>query len=79
MITNLSLQLSHWYQSLAHLTLGSLLKSSEVMVCQVHKIPAELNKVDGSILCSRIYMFINIVWSKEELPEKWKESYRICV
>jgi hypothetical protein len=38
------------------------------------QIPAELIKAGGETLCSEIHKLICSVWSKEELPQQWKES-----
>ena len=38
------------------------------------QIPAQLFKGGGRTIRSEIYKFINVIWSKEELPEEWKES-----
>jgi hypothetical protein len=38
------------------------------------QIPAELIKAGGSKIFSEIHKLINSVWSKEELPDQWKES-----
>jgi hypothetical protein len=37
------------------------------------QIPAELIQAGGDILLSAIHKLINSVWSKEELPDQWKE------
>jgi len=37
------------------------------------QIPPELFKAGGRTIHS-IYIFINVIWNKEELPEEWKES-----
>jgi hypothetical protein len=36
--------------------------------------PAELIQAGSEILLSTIHKFINSVWYKEELPDKWRES-----
>jgi len=36
-------------------------------------IPAKLFKAGGRTIRSEIHKFINVIWNKEELPEKWKE------
>jgi hypothetical protein len=41
--------------------------------------PAELIKAGGSKICSEIHKLINSIWSKEELPEQWKESIVVPV
>jgi hypothetical protein len=38
------------------------------------QIPAELIKAGDDALQSEIYKLINSIWSKEELPDQWKES-----
>jgi hypothetical protein len=38
------------------------------------QIPAELIKAGGEILRSEIHRLIYSIWSKEELPQQWKES-----
>jgi hypothetical protein len=38
------------------------------------QIPAELIQVRSKTLQSEIHRLINYVWSKEELPDQWKES-----
>jgi hypothetical protein len=43
------------------------------------QIMAELIKVEGETLWSEIHKLINCVWSKEELPNRWKESIIIPV
>jgi hypothetical protein len=40
----------------------------------VDQIPAELIKAEGRIIRSEIHKLIISIWSKEELPEEWKES-----
>jgi hypothetical protein len=37
------------------------------------QIPAELIQAGGEMLLSAIHKLINSVWSKEELPDQWKE------
>jgi hypothetical protein len=37
------------------------------------QIPTELIQTGGEILLSEIHKLINSVWSKEELPDQWKE------
>jgi hypothetical protein len=37
------------------------------------QILAEVIKAGGEILLSAIHKFINSIWSKEELPDLWKE------
>jgi hypothetical protein len=39
-----------------------------------YQIPAELIEAGGEMLWSKIHKLINYVWSKEDLPDKWKES-----
>jgi hypothetical protein len=39
------------------------------------KIPAELIQAGDETSCSEINKPINSIWSEEELPEQWKESY----
>jgi hypothetical protein len=43
------------------------------------QIPAELIQAGGEILLSVIHKFINFVWNKEELPDKWKKSIIVPV
>jgi hypothetical protein len=38
------------------------------------QIPAELIQAGGETLQSEIHKLINSIWSKEELPDQWKES-----
>jgi hypothetical protein len=38
------------------------------------EIPAELIQAGGEILRSEIHKLIISIWSKEELPDRWKES-----
>jgi hypothetical protein len=38
------------------------------------QIPAELIQAGGGKLLSEIKKLINFIWSKEELPDQWKES-----
>jgi hypothetical protein len=38
------------------------------------QIPAKLIQAGSEILLSAIHELINPVWSKEELPDQWKES-----
>jgi hypothetical protein len=40
----------------------------------INEIPAELIKAGGRIIRSEIHKLFISVWSKEELPEEWKES-----
>jgi hypothetical protein len=42
-------------------------------------IPAELIKAGIETLCSEIHKIIRSMWSKEELPQKWKESIIIPI
>jgi hypothetical protein len=37
------------------------------------QIPAELIQAGGEILHSVIQKLFNSIWSKEELPDQWKE------
>ena len=39
----------------------------------IDKIPAELIKAGGRMICSQIHKLIYSVWNKEELPKQWKE------
>jgi hypothetical protein len=43
------------------------------------QIPAELIQAGGEILLSAILKLINSVCSKEELPDRWKESIIVPV
>jgi hypothetical protein len=43
------------------------------------QIPAELIQAGGEILLSAIHKLINSVWTKEELPDQWKESITVPV
>jgi hypothetical protein len=43
------------------------------------KIPAELFQAGGEILRSEIHKLINIIWSKEELSEQWKEFITVKI
>jgi hypothetical protein len=38
------------------------------------QIPAELIQSGGKMLLSAIHKLIHFIWSKEELPDQWKES-----
>jgi hypothetical protein len=38
------------------------------------QILAEVIKAQGETLCSEIHRLINSIWTKEELPQQWKES-----
>jgi hypothetical protein len=38
------------------------------------QILAQLIEAGGETLRSKIHALINCIWSKEELPEQWKES-----
>jgi hypothetical protein len=38
------------------------------------QIPGELIKAGGETLYSEIHRLICCIWSKEELPQQWKES-----
>jgi hypothetical protein len=40
----------------------------------IDQIPAVLIKAGGRTIRSEIHKFINSIWNKEELLEKWKES-----
>jgi hypothetical protein len=40
----------------------------------VDQIPAELIKAGGETLHLEIHKLIKLIWNKEELPHKWKES-----
>ena len=39
-----------------------------------YQIPAKFMKTDGRTICFAIHKLIISIWSKEELPEEWKES-----
>jgi hypothetical protein len=41
--------------------------------------PAELIKAGGETLCSEIHRLICSIWSKEELPQQWKESITVPI
>jgi hypothetical protein len=43
------------------------------------QIPAELIEAGGETLRYEIQLFINFIWSKEELPDQWKESIIVRV
>jgi hypothetical protein len=43
------------------------------------QIPAELIQAGGEILLSAIHKLIYSVWSKEELPDQWKESIIVLI
>jgi hypothetical protein len=43
------------------------------------EIPAELIQAGGELLLSAIHKLTNFVWSKEELPDQWKESIIVPV
>jgi hypothetical protein len=45
----------------------------------VHQIPAELIQAGGETLRSEIHKLIKLIWSKEELPHQWKESFVIPI
>jgi hypothetical protein len=38
------------------------------------QIPAELTQAGGETLRSDIHKLINSIWSREDLPDQWKES-----
>jgi hypothetical protein len=38
------------------------------------EIPAELVQAGGETLRSEIHKLINLIWNKQELPDRWKES-----
>jgi hypothetical protein len=38
------------------------------------QVSAELLQAGGEMLPSAIHKLINFIWSKEELPDQWKES-----
>jgi hypothetical protein len=38
------------------------------------QILVELIQAGGEISCSKIHKLINSIWSREELPDQWKES-----
>jgi hypothetical protein len=40
----------------------------------IDEIPTELIKTSCRTIRTEIHKLTNFVWSKEELPEKWKES-----
>ena len=40
----------------------------------IDQIPAELIEVGGRTIHNEIHKLINLIWSKEELPEEWKKS-----
>ena len=40
----------------------------------IDPVPSELVKAGGRTIRSEIRKLINSLWSKEELPEEWKES-----
>jgi hypothetical protein len=44
-----------------------------------NKIPAEMIQVGSNTLCSEIHKLISSIWSKEELPQQWKESITVCI
>jgi hypothetical protein len=43
------------------------------------QIPAEITKAGGETLYSEIHRLIYSIWSKEELPQQWKESVIIPI
>jgi hypothetical protein len=43
------------------------------------QIPAEVNQAGGETLQSEIHKLINSIWSKEELPDQWKESIIVSI
>jgi hypothetical protein len=43
------------------------------------QIPAELIQAGGETLQSEIHKLINSIWSKEELPDQWKESITVPI
>jgi hypothetical protein len=43
------------------------------------QIPAELIRVGGEILRSKIHILITFIWHKEKLPDQWKESIIVPV
>jgi hypothetical protein len=45
----------------------------------IDQILAELIQAWGNELHSEIHKLINSVWSKEELPQQWKESIIVPV
>jgi len=40
----------------------------------IDQIPANLIKAGGKTIRSDIYKLVNTIWSKDELPEEWKDS-----
>ena len=45
----------------------------------IDQIPAELFKAGGRTIRYEIHKFIIFIWSKEELPEEWKESNTVPI
>jgi alkylated DNA repair dioxygenase AlkB len=42
-------------------------------------ILTELNQTEGEELWSQIHKLLNSLWSKEELPDQWKESIIVLI
>jgi hypothetical protein len=40
----------------------------------IDQIPAEQIRAGGEILRSEIHKLFKLIWTKEELPQQWKES-----
>jgi len=69
------IQQSHWCLSRATLRLRCLLKSEKRHKSPgIDRIPVQLIKAGGRIICSEVHKLINYIWNKEELPEQWKDS-----
>jgi hypothetical protein len=50
------------------------------MLCRtLDRIPAELFQAGGETLRSEIHELLKLLWNKEELPHKWKESIFIPI
>jgi hypothetical protein len=43
------------------------------------RIPAELIQAGGDILCSKIHELVTSLWTKEKLPDQWKEFINVPV
>jgi hypothetical protein len=57
----------------------SIAKLKEYKSLGSDQIPAELIQAGGEILLSEIHKLINSGWTKEELPDQWKEPIILSV
>jgi hypothetical protein len=44
-----------------------------------YQILAELVQAGGETLVSGIHKLINLIWNREEMPDRWKESITVPV